>query len=57
MKKLLTLALGMTMIFATVAAVFGQGGITKEDTAEKKPGKGGKGGNRETTGPGSHEGR
>ena len=35
MKKLMTLMLGMSLMFGTVAAVFGQDAPKKEDTAKK----------------------
>jgi hypothetical protein len=40
MKKLMTLMLGMTLMFGTVSAVFGQqGDTTKKETKKKKGGK------------------
>jgi hypothetical protein len=41
MKKLMTLTLGMALVFGTVSAVFGQGkeAPKKEDTKKKKNSK------------------
>jgi hypothetical protein len=42
MKKLMTLMLGMTLMFGTVAVVFGQETPKKEDTGKTGKKKGGK---------------
>jgi hypothetical protein len=42
MKKLMTLMLGMTLMFGTVAVVFGQDAPKKEDTKKSGKKKGGK---------------
>ena len=39
MKKLMTLMLGLTLAFGTVAVSFGQDQPKKEDTKKKKGGK------------------
>ena len=47
MKKLMTLMLGMTLMFGTAAVVFGQDAPKKDDTTTKKSGKK-KGGKKKT---------
>ena len=39
MKKLMTLMLGMSLLFGTVSVVFGQGPPKKEDSKDKKSSK------------------
>jgi hypothetical protein len=42
MKKLVTLMLGLSLAFGTVAVTFAQGDTAKKDTTKKSPKKGGK---------------
>jgi hypothetical protein len=49
MKKLMTLMLGLTLAFGTVAVTFGQETPKKEDTTKKKGGK--KGGKKKEETP------
>jgi hypothetical protein len=49
MKKLMTLMLGMTLMFGTVATVFGQDSTQKGNTEGKK--KGGKKGGKKKQAP------
>ena len=53
MKKLMTLALGMTLTFGTAAAVFGQEPPSKPEKGKKAPKQDHKGGKKSKKGSGS----